>query len=333
MEKINVVINNYRCETRWFVNNELDKVNRNLIWFKTKFNLLNQNQKSMKKSTLLVAALAFGATSAFAQYTNKNGLVVTPETGDYAIGVDATPFLGYFGNMLNGNTNNGAPAWGFTNNNAMITGKKFTSETMAYRAALRIGFGSTTMTNPVEDDTSNASPKVYTEDKMKSSGTFIGLGGGLEWRRGKNRLQGYWGGMAMVGFGSGKTTYTYGNAFSSSNQTPTSTTDFTGTIDPTGEPTRTTETKSGTMIMFGLRGFVGAEYFVLPKLSIGGEFGWGLAFQSQGAGSKTEESWDSGNSTATSTTTETGKMSSFGIDTDNSAFGMAPAAILIHFHF
>jgi hypothetical protein len=286
----------------------------------------------MKKSTLLVAALAFGATSAFAQYTNKNGLVVTPETGDYAIGVDATPFLGYFGNMLNGNTNNGAPDWGFTNNNAMITGKMFTSETMAYRAALRIGFGSTTMTNPVEDDASTATPTVYTEDKMKSSGTFIGLGGGLEWRRGKNRLQGYWGGMAMVGFGSGRTTYTYGNAFSSTNTDPTSTTDFVaGTSAPVGLLGRTTETKSGTMIMFGLRGFVGAEYFVLPKLSIGGEFGWGLAFESQGAGSTTVESWN-GTGTTT-TTTETGKMSSFGIDTDNSAFGMAPAAILIHFHF
>jgi hypothetical protein len=34
---------------------------------------------------------------------------------------------------------------------------------------------------------------------------------------------------------------------------------------------------------FGLRGFIGAEYFFMPKMSIGGEFGWGLAYVKNGA--------------------------------------------------
>lgn len=317
----------------------MDKVYRNLIWFKTKFNLLNQNQKSMKKSTLLVAALAFGATSAFAQYTNKNGLVVTPETGDYAIGVDATPFLGYFGNMLNGNTNNGAPAWGFTNANAMITGKMFTSETSAYRVALRIGFNSNTEKAMIAQD--GAAAPTYpnlpamVEDQMKESSRFIGLGGGMEWRRGKNRLQGYWGGMAMVWMAGGKSTYEYGNALNTTNSVAGVSTDFGSNIttDAYGNAARITEMKQASMFGVGVRGFVGAEYFILPKLSIGGEFGWGIGFMSMGASSTTMESIGGSPAAVGSMTLEGGKGSGLSIDTDNAAFGMAPAALLIHWHF
>lgn len=285
----------------------------------------------MKKSTLFVAALALGMTTAFAQdLTSKKGEPILPEAGDYAIGVDATPFLSYFGNMLNGASGNNGFSWQFTNPNLMITGKMFTSETMAYRAAIRIGFGSTKMTNPVIDDASTSTPPAMKEDEMKASYNFIGLGGGLEWRRGKGRLQGYYGAMLGFGFGGSKTSYTYGNSFSTSDNTPTTTVDFvTGTTSNVGS--RVTEMKAGTTMMVNLRGFVGAEFFVLPKISIGGEFGWGLAFSSTGAGSSTVEAWN-GTGTTT-TTTDTGKSSSFGIDTDNNAFGMAPGAILVHFHF
>lgn len=285
----------------------------------------------MKKSTLFVAALAFGVTTAFAQdLTSKKGEPILPEAGDYAIGVDATPFISYFGNMMNGTQNNSPFGWNYTNGGNMITGKMFASETMAYRGMLRIGFGSDKMTNPVVDDLSTSTPVAMKEDEMKASWNYIGLGGGLEWRRGKGRLQGYWGGMLMFSMSGSKTSYTYGNSFSSSNPAPTTTVDFTtGATANVGA--RVTEMKMGSTMMFGLRGFAGAEFFVLPKISIGGEFGWGLGFSSTKAGTMTTESWN-GTGT-TSTETETGSSSSFGIDTDNNAFGLAPAAILVHFHF
>lgn len=285
----------------------------------------------MKKSTLFVAALALGMTTAFAQdLTSKKGEPILPEAGDWAIGVDATPFLSYFGNMLNGTANQSPFGWNYTNSGNMITGKMFVSETMAYRGMLRIGFGSNTWTNPLVDDASTSTPVGMTEDELKSSYNFIGLGGGLEWRRGKGRLQGYYGGMLMFSIAGGKDTYSYGNAFSSTNTAPTTTIDFmTGATAPSG--TRTTEMKYGSTIAFGLRGFVGAEFFVLPKISVGGEFGWGVAFAKTGAGTQTSESWNGTGTTSTSS--DTGTSSSFAIDTDNSAFGLAPAAVLIHFHF
>ena len=284
----------------------------------------------MKKSTLFIAAVAFSVTTAFAQdLTSKKGEPILPEAGDYAIGIDATPLLTYFGNMANGGTN-GAFGWNYTNSGNMITGKMFASETMAYRGMIRIGFGSNTWTNPVVDDASTSSPVGMTEDEMKQSWNYIGLGGGLEWRRGKGRLQGYWGGMLMFSMSGGKSTFSYGNAFSSTNTAPTTTIDFTtGATANVGS--RTLENKMGSTMMFGLRGFAGAEFFVLPKISVGGEFGWGLGFAKTGAGTMDTESW---NGTGTTTTTsDTGTSSSFGIDTDNNAFGVAPAAVLIHFHF
>jgi hypothetical protein len=286
----------------------------------------------MKKSTLIVAALAFGVTSAFAQdLTSKKGEPILPEAGDWAIGVDATPFLDYFGNFIGGNGSNyGTAGWNFTNSAQMITGKMFVSPNMAYRGMLRIGFGSETMKNYVMKDGTTATPPEMVTDEMKMSGNFIGLGGGLEWRRGKTRLQGYYGAMAMVTFGSTKDSYTYGNGFSSTFTTPTTTVDFnTGASAAVGS--RVTEEKSGSTLGFGVRGFIGAEYFVLPKLSVGGEFGWGLGLSRTGDGEQTVESWNG--TAATSTATKTAGGGSFGIDTDNANFGMAPGALFIHFHF
>lgn len=284
----------------------------------------------MKKSILFVAACALGMTTAFAQdLTSKKGEPILPEAGDYAIGVDAYPFLNYFGNMMNGTTNVAPFGWNYTNSGQMITGKMFASETMAYRGMIRIGFGSNTVINPVVDDLSTSSPVAMKEDEMKTGWNYIGLGGGIEWRRGKGRLQGYWGGMLMFSMSGGKDSYTYANDFSATNTAPTTTDFVTMTAGPSGS--RIIENKWGSQMMFGLRGFAGAEFFVLPKISIGGEFGWGLGFSKSGAGTMTTQSW---NGTGTiDNVSETSSSSSFGIDTDNNAFGVAPAAVLIHFHF
>ena len=60
----------------------------------------------MKKVGLtLLVALVF-VFSANAQLKNKQGETILPETGDWAIGIDAAPILGYFGNMFNANTSN-----------------------------------------------------------------------------------------------------------------------------------------------------------------------------------------------------------------------------------
>jgi hypothetical protein len=245
----------------------------------------------MKKIFLFCASVALVSTMN-AQLTSKKGENYLPEAGDYAIGADASSMLSYFGNMLNGGSNTGF-GMGFTNGATAITGKKFTTDKMAYRGMVRVGFGSTSV----------ATPAATGEDVVKTSYNNITLGGGIENRRGNTRLQGYYGAMAMISLGGSKTSYEYGA----------------GAVDG-----QITEEKAGSTFGLGVRAFVGAEYFVLPKISIGGEFGWGLGFTSTGAAETTIQGAEA---------VTGGTSSSFGLDTDNNAFGVAPAAVLVHFHF
>lgn len=285
----------------------------------------------MKKIILAALAVASFSAAQAQDLTSKKGEPYLPETGDWAIGVDATPFLQYVGNMFNGNGFNNAPTFGFVNGQNTIIGKYFVSETKAYRGILRVGINSQAFTNPVIDDVSAAVPPAFTEDEMKQSNTFIGLGAGIEFRRGKTRLQGYYGGQAMLMFASSRNSFTYGNNFSATNPTPTTTTNFgTGASAPVGA--RLTEQKFGSTFGIGARAFAGVEYFILPKISLGGEFGWGLSFVSTGSGEDTNEAWNGAG--VVTTTTETGKNRNFSIDTDNRTMGAGfGGQILVNFHF
>jgi hypothetical protein len=304
----------------------------------------------MKKKVLLIATV-FAASTTFAQdLTSKKGETYLPEADDWAISFDAVPFLNYFGQMLS-NAGATSPSLGYTNGYPWaIKGKMFKDEKTAYRAGIRLGFGSTTTTGLTDDASDNLGtaagyPTVppMVEDTYKAGYNGIVLTGGLEMRRGKTRLQGYYGGELLIGMGGTKDTYTYGNAINTN-------TDATGvdggngtnfgsnmTSDGFGNNARRTEMKSSTT-MIGLRGFIGVEYFILPKISIGGEYGWGLGFGS----TKTTDSYESrdfnasGNMTIGTFTDET-KSGGFAIDTDiqNSMTGLSGASgsLNIIFHF
>lgn len=287
----------------------------------------------MKKRVLFVASL-FLATATFAQdgLTSKKGEAYLPEAGDWAIGIDANPFLNYAGNLFSGSTAQntiGAGATWFAPNMA-IYGKMFKDETTAYRGMLRIGFGSTTTTNIF--DTSSTTTPVELTDEMKSSYNNIVLGGGIEKRRGNTRIQGVYGAMVMIGFGGSSTTFDYGHTFSDATGGATWT-DFNTMTTVSGNGPRTTEMKNGSTFMLGLQGFIGVEWFFAPKVSLGAEYTWGLAMNSTGEGEVTSERWGLATPSATensliTTTNKTGKQSSFGLDT-----GISGANISLNFHF
>jgi hypothetical protein len=266
----------------------------------------------MKRKLLIVCAFVGMGSFLNAQTTmvkNDNGQVITPEAGDWALGADASPILNYVGNMFNGSTANSLGN-AFVNNNA-IFGKYFVDENTAYRGSFRISTVSNKSNTLVDTNTAGGAPE-YITNSTKVSGFGFYLSGGLEKRRGHGRLQGYYGGELGLGFGgTPKVTNEYGIDISATNPGP-----------------RPTETKTGATLSVGVRGFVGAEYFVIPKLSLGVEFGWGLSFSSTGEGEATTEFW---NGTAKETlTTNTGKSSSFGFGTDS---GMPAGSVRIMYHF
>ena len=263
----------------------------------------------MKTKVILIALFVGFGSMINAQnddvLTNKNGAAILPSAGDWGLGFDAAPILNYAGNMLNGNTMNSMGS-AFDNANLAISGKYFTDASTAYRGSLRIGMGTTSM-----DQLFGGANGDSLTNTTKMSSSVVVLGGGLEKRRGHGRLQGYYGGEMLVGFGGAKETYSYAEELSNTN--PIS---------------RTTEDKSGSVFVLGVRGVIGVEYFILPKISLGAEYGWGLSLNSQGQGSSTTESWDLANSSSTTTTVNTGGSSIFGIDTDNNG-----GAIRLMFHF
>lgn len=264
----------------------------------------------MKKSVLFVAALV-AATTVSAQtgeITSNRGENWLSQDGDWGLTFDAQPMLNYVGNLFNGNTNNGGAALDWANPLFAIQGKKLIDANTAYRGKLRIGFGSNSTTDLVPAIPAT-DPVTFVEDVTKVGGTNIVLGAGLEKRVGSSRVVGVYGAEAYIALGSSKTTFEYGNALSNDN--PTS---------------RTTEIKNGSTFGLGLGVFGGIEWFCAPKISLSGEYTWGLMLNSTGTGETTTETWN-GNG-ITTTTSETGKSSSFGLDT-----GISGASLGINFYF
>lgn len=298
----------------------------------------------MKKS-LILAALLLGVGSAQAQLTSKKGEAYLPAAGDWSIGIDATPFLTYMGGFLSG-AGAIAPTQNFLNANQTIIGKYFKTDKMAYRGVLRIGSNSQDWSNMVAktDAPATTYPVIgeTVEDTYKEKSMNIAIGGGLEWRRGSTRLQGYYGGDVLIGMSNSGRSYSYGNALTATPGLPAST-DWSSAVNPAnltadtyGNAARNTEVKDGSVFGLTLRGFGGVEYFVLPKISIAGEFGWGLSFASAGASSTTLESVGAdaaGAAVIGSQTIEGNKGGTFSIDTDRNLSGTASGALRLNFHF
>jgi hypothetical protein len=316
----------------------------------------------MKKSIALVAA-AFGVSSVFAQdLTSKKGEPFLPEAGDWAVSIDATPFLNYAGNFFGKTTANAAPTWNNYGLNQSITGKYFKDATTAYRATIRVGFDNGKKRVAIDE---YVAPTAVTEalgetkeqkyDQMKVSSRNIVLGVGMEKRKGKTRLQGIYGGDLLVWGGNLKEKYKYANGLTQTDDAGTATFDenldandangstnfganaisgFTTTSNVSTsldgytnvDAARALSRKTNGKIGVGIRAFIGAEYFILPKISIGGEFGWGIGYQ---LNTKDKSTWDAEGTSSVAGSTQIGKEikvkdsvnggSNFILDTDRNA--------------
>ncbi len=213
-------------------------LNYNEIVFK--FALLTLNKNLIMKKIILTVAAVFALSFANAQdLKSKKGENFLPEAGDWAIGFNADGLFNYAGNMFS-QAGNSAPSVDYQTAGTFV-GKKFTSATQAYRvmANFQVNSGSTT------DVAGN---------KATTSGFELMAGLGKEWRRGKTRLQGFYGADAMLLVSTGSSTNAAG-----------------------------VETKDGMRFGIGAQGFLGAEYFLFPKISIGAQYTYGLMISSQAA--------------------------------------------------
>jgi hypothetical protein len=281
----------------------------------------------MKKIIGVSLALVLSA-SVFAQneqVQNKNGVDMMPVSGEWGVGMNALPVINYIGNAFNGNTNNfnmnGNKFVNYWAGNTLF-GKYMLSDDNAVRAQLRVGQFNTTYNNYVYSDRA-MSPDSLVLDSYTTRSSFYNIGAGYEFRRGKNRLRGIYGGEVMYMFQRGVSRdYTYGNVFGVGNQAPTSTSwfNFGGVDTEGGLAQRLVSEKGGNFNGVGLRGFIGVEYYILPKICIGTEFGWGLMYGKTGEMTTTMEYFNFGQPAGEEviqTQTTTAGNTNLSIDTDN----------------
>jgi hypothetical protein len=319
----------------------------------------------MKKSILIVTALLAGSCVFAQDLTSKKGEPYLPEAKDWAISIDATPFLNYIGNVFSHDSSrNRAPVASWLNtNNMQITGKYFKDEKTAYRASVRVGFYSTKQVAQIADASQTGTISypnlpIYKQDIMNDRGHYVGVGFGMEKRKGKTRLQGYYGADAWLFTSGHSLKYEYGNALNSggggaSQVLPSTgtTTDFgsntvlasvtrfksnlNGVTDSYGTQARVTNVSMGQTFGIGVRGFIGAEYFMFPKIALGFEYGWGLGFSTTGMSSYSLESVAGTPTTVGVQTRNISRINKVALDNDinGGGSGSGTAAIKLTLHF
>ena len=154
-------------------------------------------------------------------------------------------------------------------------------------------------------DATSAGAQV--EDSRSTSQFQTSLGFGIEKRKGSTRLQGFYGGEALITYGSSSEAYTYGNAASANQNTDWNTGNINGTA-------RLKDRDNGSFYYVGVRPFIGVEYFIMPKISLGGEFGYTIAF---GGATASEETWENGTGVSTTSKGQTDGSFTFQADNDN----------------
>jgi len=282
--------------------------------------------------------------------TSKDGESILPQEKDWSIGIDATRLIKN-------------ASFDFVSSSQALQGKYFKDAKTAYRIGVRIGINNYFTKERVLDRVASTSTVIAypaaqplkTNTWQRSANAF-GVSFGIEKRKGNTRLQGVYGVEGAIYVSTIMDKFSYGNGLNADPSAPvTVTTDdamrsnifgLANNIDTVPQIqgvqgfARVVERKRTPSISIGARVFIGAEYFFLPKMSIGGEFGWGVAISSSGRTETTLESIGQSNiqgNTAPlvrTTTIDSGTSNHTVIDTDNSSLlGGASASLRINLYF
>ena len=235
----------------------------------------------MKKIVVLI--FVFSSMFSVAQNSelkNKNGKLILPLEGEIGLGVNAIPLLNWVGNSFNNTSDNlylNDNIFHNLNGSPIVWLKLMKTNNFAYRCSFGFSSLSAVDNQYVLDDSAN-SPDEFLIDSRKRNLSVFSLGVGFEKRKGRGRVQGFYGLDAR--YQSVKITndiFSYANNLSLTNQNPTSFDWSTNSV--VSMTNRTLETNGGGSYSIGVRPFIGVEVFVSPQISLGTEFGWAYAYQ------------------------------------------------------
>jgi hypothetical protein len=278
------------------------------------------------KIAVLLFTGIFGCLQIQAQSEGNSRL---PQKGNLSFGINAVPVLIWAGNTLNGNVNNTSIGdEKFTDNSSpLVTVKYVYNENSFLRFSYLGGRNINRKENLVWDNSIINSPNSLVTDVSVTKDNFWGLGLGIEKRKSNGNLQGYIGADLFYVRDKNETNYFYGNSFSQSNQTPTSTYDFDNRLSKqTG--TRTIMVSNGINNTIALRSFVGAEYFIAKGISLGVEYGLNFAYSMGKEGIVQTETFDAARNSVFTNVQKSGGKAQYTDGLDNQG-----GAILLNFYF
>ena len=277
----------------------------------------------MKKTLFIFVLMTIGFTNA-QEIKSSKGEKYLPEAGDWAIGFNADGIFSYVGNSFNGNTGNNAPSVDYNKGNfGTFIGKKFLTDQKALRVIVNLVAGSNTVTQattvlgPIVTQNLTNTSRQNIETTTSGFGLTAGLG--KEWRKGKTRLQGFYGADLLVTL----------NSFSTKKIDSTEKTSVNSNIPVTTTVNITnieTIEKAGFVFGLGAQGFLGAEYFLFPKIAIGAQYTYGVNLLFGGRANTTVTTSITGSPT-TSTAVDGAGSSNIGL----SGVGISSINLTLHF--
>lgn len=245
----------------------------------------------MKKLIVIILSACLFPAMLWAE--EKQQKQYLPEEGDWALGIDVVPILKYIGNAFNGTDgSNGLDHVGgtpftsghFGNQGLMptvsIMGKYMLTDEWAVRANVGLMISSANdKAYSIDDKALAENPfseaKVVDGARYDRNGMSMLLG--AEYRKGSRRIQGVFGAGLLFAFQNSKETYSWGNALTEINQSPTSHSFANMPTLPSGYRALT-QNEAGSDFYLGVTGSAGVEWFVAPKIALGAEVNLSLYY-------------------------------------------------------
>lgn len=252
----------------------------------------------MNRKFSFILLLSAIATSLYAQNATNNdngqvyskkGKMVLPVTGEFGIGLNALPFIDLVGELIKLNSSNRFvnPLSFEAPDGQQLFLKYLKNPSKAYRMRIGLAYHYNTESFPVADDLNQG---LMLADKRIDTYTIITTSLGVEKRKGLGRIQGIFGGELNLLYQYGDATtmnykYIYANEITPSDPAPTTALFLDGTPRPLFE-------KTYASLGIGATGFFGLEYFIAPKISVGGEMGLRAMYINNTASKTKTEEWN-----------------------------------------
>ena len=246
---------------------------------------------------LILFILIIEANLSFAQSNNKSR---AEKLKDYnyeekiGFSINAVPFLDWTGNLFNNSIDNSFSSYDelyLTNNNVPTVSLRYFLDN---KTAVRANFGlqdiNQTSNQYVQDDASNSINELLIDRRTTTfSSNFIGIS--YEKEEERSHVKGIYGiELFRSSLNNIYNTYTYSNNFNSTNLSPTS---YNWNLEsPASLDSRIIQEDFGSIVSYGLRPYIGVEYFLSPQISIGTEIGISLTNSKNDETFSVHESYD-----------------------------------------